>query len=190
MRLVAALAVALSLSACNRAEPWHTTNITGAMPRLDFRLMRAADTSPVTASTYRGKVILLYFGYTHCPDVCPTTLANLSDALKRLGDRAWGVRVLFVTVDPDRDTAVVLGEYVKAFAPEIDGLRGNGDELASLARRYRVAYSVTRAGAEYNVMHSEAVFFFDRDGRARLVTTSTEKTSDIADDVRHLLDGL
>jgi protein SCO1/2 len=190
MRRVAFLALALSLAACDRGQPWHATNITGAMPRLELRMVRASDGSPVSASTYRGKVVLLYFGYTHCPDVCPTTLANLSDALKRLGQRASDVRVLFITVDPDRDTSKVLGEYVTAFAPEIDGLRGGGDALVSLARRYRVAYSVTKENGAYNVMHSEAVFFFDRDGRARLVATSTENTSDIAYDIRHLLDGL
>ncbi len=182
------LALLLSLAACNREQPWHATNITGAMPRLEFQLTRARGGRPVSASTYRGKVVLLYFGYTHCPDICPTTLANLSDALKRLGPRASGVRILFVTVDPDRDTNKVLGEYVTAFAPEIDGLRGSDDALASLARRYRVAYGVTKEKGAYNVMHSEAVFFFDRGGRARLVTTSTENTSDIAYDIGHLLD--
>jgi protein SCO1/2 len=160
------------------------------MPRLEFEMERAQDRRPVSADAYRGKVVLLYFGYTHCPDICPATLANLSDALQRLKDRAPDVRVLFVTVDPDRDSEKVLGEYVRAFAPEIDGLRGSKDALASLARRYRVAYSVTPAssGNTYSVMHSQAVFFFDRDGRARLVTTSTDNTSEIADDIRHLLD--
>ena len=182
------LFVALFLAACSREQPWHATNITGAMPRLDFHMTRAGDGRPVSAAAYHGRVVLLYFGYTHCPDVCPTTLANLSDALKRLGQRRSNVRVLFVTVDPDRDTVRVLGEYVKAFAPEIDGLRGSGDALASLARRYRVAYSVTKENGAYNVMHSEAVFIFDRDGRARLVTTSTDNTADIASDIRQLLD--
>lgn len=188
MRQAFALALAVLLAACDREVTWHATNITGAMPRLEFHLTRADDGTAVSASAYRGKVALLYFGYTHCPDVCPTTLANLSDALKRLGQRASEVRVLFVTVDPERDTLPVLSEYVKAFSPEIDGLRGDGDALASVARRYRVAYSVTKDRDVYNVMHSEAVFFFDRGGRARLVTTSTENTADIADDLRHLLD--
>src|SRR5207248_9939616 len=104
--------------------------------------------------------------------------------------RARDVRVLFVTVDPGRDTDMDLSEYVKAFAPQIDGLRGSDDALASIVRRYRVAYSVTpvSAGQPYSVMHSQAVFFFDRDGRARLVTTSTGNTSEIAEDIRRLLD--
>ena len=189
MRGTPALALMLLLAACSREAQWHATNITGAMPPLEFRLTRAEDGQSVSAATYRGKAVLLYFGYTHCPDICPATLANLSDALTRLGPgRASHVRVLFVTVDPDRDTNSVLGEYVKAFAPEIDGLRGSDNALASLARRYRVAYRVTTENGTYSVMHSEAVFFFDPEGRARLVTTSTDKTTDIADDIRHLLD--
>jgi len=188
MHRALAFVIAVVLAGCSRETPWHTTNIAGAMPSLEIQMTRANDGREVSASTYRGKVVLLYFGYTHCPDVCPTTLANLSDALKRLGQRASGVRVLFVTVDSNRDTDPVLGQYVKAFAPEIDGLRGSNDALAALARRYRVAYSVAAENGAYNVMHSEAVFFFDRDGRARLVTTSTENTASIADDIRHLLD--
>src|SRR5215472_9067249 len=190
MRCAAFLALALCLAACSREPSWHATNITGAMPRLEFQMTRAGDGSPVSAATYRGKVVLLYFGYTHCPDICPTTLANLSDALKQLEGRASGVRVLFVTVDPDRDTSKVLGEYVTAFAPEIDGLRGSDDALASLARRYRVAFGVTPAqdGQPYTVMHSDAVFFFDRTGRARLVTTSTTDTAAVAADVKRLLE--
>lgn len=188
MRRPFALVFIALIAACGRERTWHSTNITGAMPPLEFRLTRANDDRPVTSSAYRGKVVLLYFGYTHCPDVCPTTLADLSDALRRLGRRAVDVRVLFVTVDPRRDTNPVLGEYARAFAPQIDGLRGGDDALASLARRYRVAYNVTTRNGAYTVMHSEAVFFFDRDGRARLVTTSTENIANIVDDIRHLLD--
>ncbi len=126
----------------------------------------------------------LYFGYTHCPDVCPTTLANLTDMLGRV--KSPDVAVLFVTVDPDRDTAAVLADYAKAFSPQMEGLRGSANELADLARRYRVAYTVTK-GPPYEVTHSNAVFFFDRDGRARLVTTDTTDTAAMAADVTQLL---
>jgi protein SCO1/2 len=143
----------------------------------------------VGADAYAGKIVILYFGYTHCPDICPTTLANLSDVLERLGPARSKVRVLFVTVDPDRDTLAILDDYTKAFAPEIDGLRGSDDSLAALARRYRVAFGVTPAqdGKPYTVMHSDAVFFFDETGRARLVTTSTADTGAIAADLGRLL---
>ncbi len=189
MKLVRALLLLclLPLAACSDDRPWHATNITGAMPKLEFRMTRATDGAPVTAESFRGKVSIVYFGFTHCPDVCPATLANLTDVLLRLGARANDVRILFVTVDPDRDTPAVLKSYGEAFAPQIVGLRGSANELAKLARTYRVAYGVTTAPT-YDVMHSNAVFFFDHDGRARLVTTSTSDTAGLAEDVGRLLE--
>jgi protein SCO1/2 len=185
------LPILLFATGCSEHAGWHATDITGAMPTLALSMTRANDGKPVTAKDYRGKITLLYFGYTHCPDICPTTLANLSDMLQQLGSRADGVRILFVTVDPARDTDAVMHDYVKAFAPQIDGLRGSDDALVALARRYRVAYGVTPASGKnpYTVMHSDAVFFFDNSGHARLVATSTDDTRGITSDVRRLLDG-
>lgn len=138
----------LTLSACGQsAAPPGMTDIKGIMPALDLSMTRANDDAVVKASNYLGKVSVLYFGYTHCPDVCPTTLSNLTLALGALGGDANKVRVLFVSVDPERDTLPVLKAYVAAFAPQIDGLRGSTNEVARLARRYRVAYSVTPASA-------------------------------------------
>ena len=185
-----ALALCLVLAACgNHDAGWHGRNISGDMPDLAFTMQRANDGKTVGAPDYRGKITLLYFGYTNCPDICPTTLANLSEALRRLGPKARQVRVLFVTVDPDRDTLPVLKAYVNAFAPQMDGLRGTKNAIAALARRYRVAYSVTKPTKEhpYEVMHSAAVFFFDRDGHARLVTLSTDDTRAVAADIERLL---
>jgi protein SCO1/2 len=186
----AVLALCLLLAACGGEKPFHAIDITGAMPKLQFRMERANDHAIVTADSYRGRVVILYFGYTHCPDICPTTLANLSEVLKRLDTRAYDVAVLFVSVDPDRDTPDVLGKYVRNFAPQIDGLTGPPNGLMALTRRYRVLYSVTKdsPGHPYEVMHSNSVFFFDRSGRARLVTTSTNDIAGITDDVKRLLD--
>jgi protein SCO1/2 len=189
---LASLAACLALAACKASpSPFHARDITGALPTLQFTMQRANDGKPVTADDYRGRIALLYFGYTNCPDVCPLTLANLSQALTKLGDTAKQVRVLFVSVDPDRDTLPALKAYVDAFSPEVDGLRGTDNEVAAMARRYRVAYSVTKAGAghPYEVMHSAAVFFFDRTGRARLVTLDTSNTSDLASDLKRLIRG-
>jgi protein SCO1/2 len=183
------LIAVMALAACGRGEVRPgTSDITGAMPDLSFHMTRANDGAAVSAEEYRGKVVLLYFGYTHCPDACPTTLTNLAIVLQKLGARAKDVRVLFVTVDPGRDTLPLLKAYVASFAPQIDGLRGTDDEIASLARRYRVLYRVTPAssGNDVQVMHAISTFFFDRDGRARLVTTSTEDTAAIAGDIRQL----
>ncbi len=176
----------VTLSGCGPDKPWHATDISGAMPRLEFVMTRAGDGAAVTAEEYRGRVTILFFGYTNCPDICPMTLANLSDMLRRLGRDTDKVSVLFVTVDPNRDTPPVLKKYVAAFAPQIDGLRGGKNALADLARRYRVAYSV-KTQPKYEVMHSSAVFFFDATGRARLVTLSTDDTAGLAEDVKRLL---
>jgi len=174
---IAALLLALFLSACSRPG-WHMTDISGSMPRLAF------DLGGVKADQFRGKVVALYFGYTHCPDVCPATLANLTEMLGKVNSP--DVRVLFVTVDPARDTDAVLADYARAFSPQVVGLRGADNQLAALARTYRVAYSV-KAGPPYEVMHSNAVFFFDRDGKARLVTTDTSDTAGMAEDVKKLI---
>ena len=182
-----ALALLCLVAACGKTDSaWHGTDISGAMPALDFSMTRANDGKAVSAGDYRGKVTLLYFGYTHCPDVCPTTLANLSEALDKLGARAGEVRVLFVTVDPDRDTLAGMKGYVASFGPGIDGLRGAPDQLIPLARRYRVAYEVT-PGPPYEVMHSNAVFFFDKTGRARLVTMATDDVAGMTSDLEKLL---
>jgi protein SCO1/2 len=128
--------------------------------------------------------VALYFGYTNCPDVCPATLADLTRMLEQV--KSPDVRVLFVSVDPNRDTPEALAHYAAAFSPQIEGLRGGDEALADMARRYRVAYSV-EPGPPYTVMHSNAVFFFDKDGRARLVTTDTSNASAMAEDVTRLL---
>jgi protein SCO1/2 len=180
MRILA-LFLALIVAGCSKPG-WHMTEITHGMPRLSFQMSEAG--RPVTAQDFRGKVVALYFGYTHCPDVCPATLANLAQMAEKVGSP--DLRILFVTVDPERDTGQVLADYVRAFSPQMVGLRGSANELADLARRYRVAYTVTK-GPPYEVMHSNAVFFFDRDGRARLVTTDTNDTAAMAEDVRRLL---
>lgn len=182
-------AVVPALTACGPATRAETTDIAGVMPPLAFSLVRANDSVPVTAADYHGKVVLLYFGYTHCPDECPTTLANLATVLHRLGPVVRKIRVLFVTVDPARDSASVLKRYVQAFAPQIDGLRGSGDATLALARRYRVLFSVTQAspGHPYEVMHSDSLFLFDSSGRARFVTTSTADSSALAAQIRDLL---
>lgn len=186
----AALLFCLGLAACGGGDkPWHLTDITGAMPKLQFRMLRADDASIVSEQSYKGKVVILYFGYTHCPDVCPTTLANLAQVLEKLDTQAYDVAVLFVSVDPDRDTQPVLAKYVNGFAHQIDGLSGPPNGLIALARRYRVLYSVTKdsPGHPYTVTHANSVFFFDRAGNARLVTTSTDDIEDITEDVKRLL---
>jgi protein SCO1/2 len=186
----AALIVALMFAAgCGPATRADATDISGVMPPLAFSMVRANDSRQVSAGDYRGETVLLYFGYTHCPDECPTTLANIATALRRLGPAAKTVRVLFVSVDPARDTIPMLRKYVRAFAPQIDGLRGGDNAIATFARRYRVIYTVTPAspGHAYEVMHSDSLFLFDGSGRARYVLTSTADTASLASTIAGLI---
>ena len=176
-------------------EGWHNFDVTGTSPPLDMTMTRVNDGKQVTQADYKGRVVLLYFGYTYCPDVCPTTLTNVTDVLDKLGPLAQRVRVLFVTVDPNRDTSEVLKEYVTAFGPQFDGLRGSSNALADLARRYRIAYSVTSETKDhpYEVTHSSAIYIFDTTGAARLLVPSMgSQTPDIdgtASDLRRLING-
>ena len=163
-------------------------DITGLMPELRLTMTDHRG-RPVTAEDFRGRVTLLYFGYTHCPDVCPTTLARVRRALGRL-EASGEVRVLFVTVDPARDTRAALERYVGAFGAPFVGLRGTPAQLRDLARRYRVAYSRAEPGPDgaYPVTHSNAVFVFDRQGDARRVALPGADADDLARALRPLLE--
>jgi protein SCO1/2 len=169
------LAASLPLSAA-RAEdkPWHDIDVTGASPSLDFTMQATPEGQTVFPASYIGFVTMLYFGYTFCPDVCPLTMQNVAAALAKTGDAAKHIRFLFVTVDPNRDTIPVLKSYVGLFGPEFVGLRGDADQLELLAKRFRIAYSVTPSADpnKYEVTHSSAIYVFDRQGNARLLVPS------------------
>ena len=172
----------MPLAGCSEAKAWSAVNVTGTSPALQFTMQRAPDGKAVTAADYRGQIVMLYFGYTFCPDVCPLTLQNVNLVLDKMGPEAKAVRMLFVTVDPGRDTLPVLGEYTALFGPQFTGLSGTPDQLARLARRYRIAYSVTPLadGRDIEVMHSAGLYVFDRSGAARLLLPSlASSTPDI-----------
>jgi protein SCO1 len=176
--------------------PWRASiDVSGNALPLVFSITRAFDGKEVTEADYRGRIVMLYFGYTNCPDLCPITLANIADILKRLGADAARVRVLFVTVDPNRDTLPVLQQYAKQFAPQIDGVRGTPDQLAALAGRYHAVYSVTPATRDhrYEVTHSAVIYVFDGSGAARLLIPSLGSAKpDVAGttaDMRRVIDG-
>jgi protein SCO1/2 len=173
----------LALAACKPDAPWHAVNVRNTLPDLAFTLTRAEDGKAVTEADVRGKVVMLFFGYTFCPDVCPLTMANLTEVLKRMGPAADAVQVLFVTVDPTRDTLPVLAAYAASFDRRATGLRGTDNQLAVLARRYRVTYSVLPAQGSrpYTVVHGPSVYVFDRTGAARLMVPEFyDGTADIA----------
>ncbi|HUI99999.1 MAG TPA: SCO family protein [Usitatibacter sp.] len=186
-RPLALLAVVLALAGCDRVigNDGPVRNVSGIVDDLRFT-MTDANGRTVRAAAFRGDPVLLYFGYTHCPDVCPTTLTRLSQAAKVAAPQ--GLRIIFVTVDPKRDTAPLLAEYAHAFGPRVTGLRPSEDELEELARRYRVSYSRGKPDAhgEYEVRHSSGVFGFDGEGRARLMILPGASIADIESALRRL----
>lgn len=185
-----ALMVSITLSACHRSEPlpFRLTRIQGHMPDLAFKLIDD-NGKAVNASDYRGKVVLLYFGYTHCPDVCPLTLAHLHVVMQKLGPLADQARILFVSVDPARDTPKIMHAYVNAFDPRAVGLTGKPGDIEALSKRYRSAFTREPKNADggYEVSHSAAVYVFDRDGHAQLLATPSASQDDLVHDLRLLL---
>jgi len=125
------------------------------------------DGRPRTDALFRGKMMLVYFGFTYCPDICPTDLQNIGLALDRLGPAGEAVQPLFVTLDPERDTAAHLADYVGLFHPRLIGLTGDGDAIRKAADAYKVFYArVPRSdGSDYTVDHSAFIYVMDRGGR-------------------------
>ena len=186
-RLTLPLVAALTLAGCSD-QNWRTTDVSEIMPPLDFSLVDEHGET-VHAGDYAGKTTLLYFGYTHCPDVCPTTLARLSAATHQLDDELRDdVQVLFVSVDPARDTPEVMGQYADAFGPQFIGLTGETEQIDALTNRYRITYSYDEPDADgrYDVTHSSAVFAFDPQGDAQLLLRDSDPLDNIVADIERL----
>jgi len=193
-RITVPLLIALfGLAACGQQQAdFRLRDITGLMPELEFELTRAADEQRVTAADYEGRVSVVFFGFTNCPDICPMTLARFKAALEQLPqDRADQVRVLFVSVDPKRDTPEKLAAYVGSFGNRFVGLRGPQSELREITKRYRVTYGYGEPDESgyYEVSHSSAGFVFDREGDIRLLIRGDDPIDDIAHDLKILAQG-
>ena len=140
----------------------------------------------VTDQSFRGKYMLVYFGYTFCPDVCPTTLNDVAQALDKLGGKADRVQPLFITVDPARDTAPVMQKYTEAFSPRITGLTGTAGQIAAVAREYRVYYAPHKTGpnpGDYTMDHSSILYLMGPNGRFIGVIRADEGADQIAADL-------
>lgn len=171
------------------SSSWKTKDISGLMPVLDFNLIDETGRE-TSGKDYLGKPALLFFGFTNCPDICPTTLARLTSIINSLEtDKRHEMQVLFVSVDHKRDTAENLGAYTDAFNKQVIGLTGDKAALDTLTRRYRVAYALGEPDDEgnYEVSHSSAVFAFDREGRAKLLIRDSDPQDFVADDLSRLL---
>jgi len=167
---------------------FHGAILQSPQPAQDFTLMSHMG-QRLALSDLRGKLVLLYFGYTTCPDVCPTTLAELAKAYKLLGKEAEQIQVLMVSVDPDRDTPAVMADYVTSFHPSFIGLIGTSEEIAQIATYYGVYYErvESESALGYLINHTATVMVIDRKGYLRLVFPYGTPAEDIAADLRYLL---
>jgi protein SCO1/2 len=179
--------LALLIAGCDGGAPkFKSTDITG----VDYgRTLELADTGGRVRhlQDFRGKAVVLFFGFTHCPDVCPTTLADIAGALKTLGTDADRVQVLFVTVDPERDTPADLQRYVSAFDPRFIALRGDAEATQRVAKDFKIYYEKRKQGDTYTVDHSSQTYVIDPAGRLRLLVRPDRLAADLPDDLRTLL---
>lgn len=179
--------LALALAACQPAAPkFKSTDITGVDYGKTFQLTDHTG-KPRTLADFSGKVLVITFGFTHCPDVCPTILADLAGAMKNLGPDAERAQVLFITVDPERDTLEVLAKYVTVFDPRFLGLAGDAEATARTAKEFKVFYEKRKSGDTYTVDHSAQSFVMDPQGRLRLFVRHDRIAADLAGDLRMLL---
>ncbi|MEW6688028.1 MAG: SCO family protein [Pseudomonadota bacterium] len=172
----------------SQAQKFESVDITGVDWGKGFELTDF-NGRPRTLADFRGKVVLLFFGYANCPDMCPATLAKLGDAVRMLGADADRVQGLFVTVDPKRDTPQVLSQYVPAFHPAFLGLYGTQEQTASAAKEFKVYFQLQKPNQAgfYTVDHSGPVFVLDRGGRLRLFVAAEKGAEALAHDLRILL---
>ena len=189
--LAAVAAAAFTLSACQPApQPpsFQATDITGAAFARDFSLTDH-NGQQRTLADFKGKVVAIFFGYVHCPDVCPTTLSDFAAALQQLGPQAERVQVLFVTVDPQRDSPELLKQFVPAFNPGFLGMYGDEATLTQLAKEYKVVYQKTsvKGADDYLIDHSAGTYVYDPQGRLRLLMPYGSSPEAIAQDLKTLL---
>jgi protein SCO1 len=191
LKALAALAGAALLSACRRgAESFRSTDLTGASYGKSLELVDHTG-RPRTLEDFRGKVVVVFFGFTQCPDICPTTMLTMANVRKRLGAQGGDLQVLFVTLDPERDTPEVLAQYVPAFDPSFLGLRGDAEATARAAREFKVFYErvAGRQGGAYTIDHTAASYVIDRQGQLRLYVRHSQSEDDVEADLRQLLAG-
>ena len=183
------------LSGCDRLSPggqpatpsFKGIDITGADYARGFSLTDFNGQTR-TLADFQGRVVMLYFGFVQCPDVCPTALTRAAAVMERLGPRAGDLQVVFVTVDPERDTPELLREYMAAFHPSFLALTGNAEQIAQTAKDFRAFYKKAPTGSSYTMDHTALSYLFDRQGRIRVALRHEQTADDYTADVLALLD--
>ncbi|MFO1305861.1 MAG: SCO family protein [Burkholderiales bacterium] len=189
MRIIVAALLLLALAACSPDAPkFKLSDVTGSSFGREFSLQDASGKTR-TLADFRGKAVVVFFGYTQCPDVCPTTLSTLAETMKLLGPDADRVQVVFITIDPERDTPAMLGEYVPAFDKRFIGLAGDAAATERVAKEFKVIYQKQPGPTPttYSMDHSAGVFVFDPQGRLRLYARHGVAPDAYAHDLRELL---
>jgi len=184
------LGITLLLTGCSEPSRFISTDLSTVDWGKDFSLTDHHG-KPARLADFRGKVVVMFFGYTQCPDVCPTTLSNLRETMALLGPEATRVQVLFVTVDPARDTPALLAQYVPAFHPSFIGLYADEKAIAATAKDFKVFYAKQpgKTPESYSVDHSTGSYVFDPNGKLRLLLRHGEAPANVATDLRALLSG-
>ncbi len=179
---------ALFVAACTPAPAFKSMDISGVEWGGDFTLT-AHTGKPVKTSEFTGKVVVMFFGYTHCPDICAPTLVKLDQVMKRLGNDAKNVQVLFITVDPEHDTVKQLAGFIPPFNPSFIGLTGSDKEIAAVASEHKVAYGKNPQSKPGQILvdHSTGMLVKDKKGRIRLLVKNDIAVDDFEYDVRVLL---
>jgi protein SCO1/2 len=189
LHLLAAAALPAALAACGeRKASFNAVDVTGAEYARDFPLPDV-DGKVRSIREFAGKVVVVFFGYTQCPDVCPTTLAEIAEARKLLGADGAKVQAVFITVDPERDTPELLKAYVANFGTDVVALRGTPEQTAAVAKDFKVFYKKVdgKTPGSYTMDHSAASFIYDPQGRLRLYARYGAGAPALAGDLRQLL---
>lgn len=191
-KLFALTLLALALAGCDKlaSKPvvFNNVDITGAAYARDFALTDH-NGKPRTLADFKGKVVLLFFGFTQCPDICPTTMSEMAAVLKLLGEDAKDVQVLFVTVDPARDTQKLLSEYVPAFDPSFLGLYGDDAATRKVGQEFKVFFAKAPGATadSYSMDHQAGSYVFDKTGKIRLFIRHDKGAAPLAQDLKQLL---
>ena len=192
-KLFAVLCIALALGGCQKQAPgsglaFKNTDLTGLSYAEGFSLNDHTG-KPVTLESYKGKTVVVFFGYTQCPDVCPTTMAEMAGVMKELGPQADQVQVLFITLDPARDTKELLAQYAPTFDPRFIGLYGNAEQTAAVAKEFKVIYNKVEGKTpdSYTIDHTAGSYVFDKNGKIRLFLRHGQGPAPVAHDLKLLL---
>jgi protein SCO1/2 len=190
---LALLALAFTLSGCGQQASapkleFKNTDLTGLDYAKDFALTDHTGKAR-TLADFKGKLVVMFFGYTQCPDVCPSTMAEMAAVMKELGPQAGQVQVAFVTLDPERDTQALLAEYVPAFDQRFLGLYGDAAATAKVAKEFKVFYAKVpgKTPGSYTVDHTAGSYVFDRNGKIRLFVRHGQGAAPIVHDLKQLL---